>query len=106
MQVKSKCPKGLNVLCNNAGVMALGDKATTDGYDCQMQTNHLSHFLLTKELWPLLEMQGANARVVNHSSLSALGASLEPKYLVTPMSHPCHTLVTPLSHPCHTLVTP
>lgn len=34
----------VDVLCNNAGVMALPDKATKDGYDVQMQTNHLSHF--------------------------------------------------------------
>ena len=42
------CPEGLDVLCNNAGVMALEDLATEDGFDVQMQTNHLSHFLLTK----------------------------------------------------------
>jgi NAD(P)-dependent dehydrogenase (short-subunit alcohol dehydrogenase family) len=51
--------------------MALEDVATTDGYDVQMQTNHLSHFLLTKELFPLLkraaELRG-EARIVNHSS--------------------------------------
>ena len=51
--------------------MALEDYATKDGYDVQMQTNHLSHFLLTKELYPLLkrarELRG-EARVVNHSS--------------------------------------
>jgi NAD(P)-dependent dehydrogenase (short-subunit alcohol dehydrogenase family) len=51
--------------------MALEDVATKDGYDIQMQTNHLSHFLLTKELYPLLqrakELRG-EARVVNHSS--------------------------------------
>ena len=33
-------------LCNNAGIMARPDEATVDGYDTQMQTNHLSHFLL------------------------------------------------------------
>ena len=38
----------------NAGVMALKDKATIDGFDVQMQTNHLSHFLLTKLCMPLL----------------------------------------------------
>mmetsp|Transcript_29825 Transcript_29825/g.96219 ORF Transcript_29825/g.96219 Transcript_29825/m.96219 type:complete len:339 (-) Transcript_29825:403-1419(-) len=61
----------LDVLCNNAGVMALVDKATVDGYDVQMQTNHLSHFLLTKELYPLLEKAAqvrGEARIVNHSS--------------------------------------
>jgi NAD(P)-dependent dehydrogenase (short-subunit alcohol dehydrogenase family) len=51
--------------------MALEDYATKDGYDVQMQTNHLSHFLLTKELYPLLkrarELRG-EARVVNHTS--------------------------------------
>lgn len=62
---------GCDVLCNNAGVMALPDTATPDGFDVQMQSNHLSHFLLTSEVWPLLvkaaELRG-EARVVNHSS--------------------------------------
>jgi NAD(P)-dependent dehydrogenase (short-subunit alcohol dehydrogenase family) len=63
---------GLDVLCNNAGVMALPDAATIDGCCVQMQINHLSHFLLTAELWPLLEEAAAvagEARVVNHSSM-------------------------------------
>lgn len=72
-KVKELCPDGLHVLCNNAGVMALEDMATKDGYDVQMQTNHLSHFLLTRELFPLLELgakNGGEARVVNHSSVA------------------------------------
>ena len=67
---------GLDVLCNNAGVMALKDVATKDGYDIQMQTNHLSHFLLTRELYPVLvkavELRG-EARIVNHSSFARNG---------------------------------
>ncbi len=67
---------GLDVLCNNAGVMALKDVATRDGYDIQMQTNHISHFLLTKELYPVLvkavELRG-EARIVNHSSFARNG---------------------------------
>jgi NAD(P)-dependent dehydrogenase (short-subunit alcohol dehydrogenase family) len=74
----------VDVLCNNAGVMALEDTATMDGYDVQMQTNHLSHFLLTRELLPALtkasELRG-EARVVNHSSMARLGAPLQAKYL-------------------------
>ncbi len=62
---------GCDVLCNNAGVMGLLDKATIDKYDVQIQTNHLSHFLLVHELWPLLEkavkLRG-EARVIGHSS--------------------------------------
>jgi len=75
---------GLDVLCNNAGVMASKDEATKDGYDVQMQTNHLSHFLLTRELWPQLtkaaELRG-EARVVNHSSVARKGKKLEQKYM-------------------------
>jgi len=70
-EVKKICEDGIDVLCNNAGIMAIEDKATEDGYDVQIQTNHLSHFLLTKELYPLLEKAAAargEARVVNHSS--------------------------------------
>ena len=54
-ELQSLCSSGLDVLCNNAGVMALADEATADGFDVQMQTNHLSHFLLTREVFPLLE---------------------------------------------------
>lgn len=63
--------KGLDVLCNNAGVSTQPDQATVDGYDPQMQTNHLSHFLLTQQVWHLLlkaaDLRG-ESRVVNHSS--------------------------------------
>jgi len=69
----------LDVLCNNAGVMALKDQATKDGYDVQIQTNCISHFLLTKELFGLLKASD-DARVVNHSSAARLGGNLEAKY--------------------------
>jgi len=70
-EIKSKY-NIVDVLCNNAGVMALKDLATKDGYDIQMQTNSLSHFLLTKELFPLLK-KSKEARVVNHSSNARIG---------------------------------
>jgi NAD(P)-dependent dehydrogenase (short-subunit alcohol dehydrogenase family) len=84
--VHALCPEGVHVLCNNAGVMALGDEATCDGYDVQMQTNHLSHFLLTGELLPLLERaagESGEARVVNHSSIARMAPSktLMERYL-------------------------
>lgn len=79
-KVAELCPEGVHVLCNNAGVMALADSATSDGFDVQMQTNHLSHFLLTRELMPLLERaarETGEARVVNHSSTARLNPSKE-----------------------------
>ncbi|MEL6660152.1 MAG: SDR family NAD(P)-dependent oxidoreductase [Bacteroidota bacterium] len=69
----------LDVLVNNAGVMALKDYGTADGYDVQMQTNVLSHFLLTKDLFPLLR-KSEQARIVNHSSMARLGGPLEAQY--------------------------
>jgi NAD(P)-dependent dehydrogenase (short-subunit alcohol dehydrogenase family) len=81
--IKSKYG-AVDVLCNNAGVMALEDVATKDGYDIQMQTNHLSHFLLTKELYPLLKKAAdlrGQARIANHSSSARkYGGPLEEKY--------------------------
>lgn len=69
----------IDVLVNNAGIMAMPDAATQDGYDVQMQTNVISHFLLTKELFPLL-LRSDRARIVNHSSMARLGGPLEMKY--------------------------
>jgi NAD(P)-dependent dehydrogenase (short-subunit alcohol dehydrogenase family) len=69
----------LDVLVNNAGVMALEDKSTKDGYDVQMQTNVISHFLLTKDLFPLLK-KSSQARIVNHSSMARLGGPLASDY--------------------------
>jgi NAD(P)-dependent dehydrogenase (short-subunit alcohol dehydrogenase family) len=85
-RVTELCPEGVHVLCNNAGVMALEDQATGDGFDVQMQTNHLSHFLLTRELWPLLERaaeSAGEARVANHSSTARMapGKKLKAAYL-------------------------
>ncbi|CAK9029564.1 Uncharacterized oxidoreductase C736.13 [Durusdinium trenchii] len=73
----------VNALVCNAGVMALADERTGDGYDLQIQTNVLSHFLLTKELFPLLvaaEAADGEARVVTHSSGARRGGPLEAKY--------------------------
>ena len=78
--IKSKYDK-IDVLCNNAGVMALEDVATKDGYDIQMQTNHLSHFLLTKELLPLIQ-KSTDGRIVNHSSMRVVVVLCEPNILV------------------------
>ena len=62
---------GLDGLICNAGIMGVPDKRTADGYDVQMQTNHLSHFLLTQLLMASLEQAAdarGEARVCQHSS--------------------------------------
>jgi NAD(P)-dependent dehydrogenase (short-subunit alcohol dehydrogenase family) len=76
-QIKEKYTS-LYCLSNNAGIMATLDEITNDGYDKQMQTNHLSHFLLTKELFPLLRessKEQGDARIVQHSSMGRHGTT-------------------------------
>lgn len=57
----------LDVLINNAGVMAIPRRLTADGFEMQFGTNHLGHFALTGLLLPLLQRTPL-ARVVTMSS--------------------------------------
>lgn len=59
----------LDVLVNNAGVMAVGRRSTVDGFELQLGTNHLGHFALTGLLMPALRESGC-ARVVSVSSVA------------------------------------
>lgn len=59
--IQSKLSK-IDVLMNNAGVMAIPDRQVTkDGFEMQMGVNHLGHFLLTNELMGLLK-KSSNGR--------------------------------------------
>lgn len=59
----------LDLLVNNAGVMALPLRHTADGFEMQFGTNHLGHFALTARLLPVLST-GTPSRVVTVSSLA------------------------------------
>jgi NAD(P)-dependent dehydrogenase (short-subunit alcohol dehydrogenase family) len=62
--------QSLDLLINNAGVMALPRRQTTaDGFEMQFGTNHLGHFALTARLMPLLR-RANGPRVVSVSSLA------------------------------------
>lgn len=58
----------LDVLVNNAGIMALPElQRTTEGWEMQFATNHLGHFALAQGLHSALAEAG-NARIVSLSS--------------------------------------
>ena len=57
----------LDLLINNAGVMAPPRLVSHQGYELQLATNHLGHMALTTALLPLMEGQ-VNARVVTVTS--------------------------------------
>lgn len=59
--------KPIDVLLNNAGIMAVPFEKTKDGFESQMGTNHLGHFLLTELLLDAVS-KGTNPRIVNVSS--------------------------------------
>jgi len=63
--------RALDLLINNAGIMATPLMRDDRGYEMQFATNHLGHFQLTARLWEALKKSG-NARVV---ALSSFGHS-------------------------------
>ena len=69
----------LDILMNNAGVMALPPGTTKEGYEIQLGTNYVGHALLTKLLMPILlgtaKGPGADVRIVTLSSEANVFAS-------------------------------
>lgn len=61
--VMAKYPR-LDILINNAGVMAADHQLSEDGLEIHFAVNHLAPFLLTHRLLPLLQ-HSASARVIN-----------------------------------------
>jgi NAD(P)-dependent dehydrogenase (short-subunit alcohol dehydrogenase family) len=59
--------RALNILINNAGIMAAPLVRDARGFESQLATNHLGHFQLTVRLWPALR-KARGARVVALSS--------------------------------------
>lgn len=66
----------LDLLVNNAGVMATPLKRTADGFEQQLGINHLGHFALTGLLLEALR-RSASPRVVNVSSLAHKRARID-----------------------------
>ncbi|KAL5118221.1 hypothetical protein ACEQ8H_003893 [Pleosporales sp. CAS-2024a] len=71
----------LDVLVNNAGIMAAPYATTKEGYEIQFGTNHMGHALLTKLLLPVLldtaKQPGADVRIV---TLSSMGHHMTPPH--------------------------
>jgi NAD(P)-dependent dehydrogenase (short-subunit alcohol dehydrogenase family) len=68
----------VDLLVNNAGVMAVPERATVDGFETQLGVNHLGHFVLTARLLPALAAAPA-ARVVGVTSVARhMGRPVDP----------------------------
>jgi len=81
----------LNILINNAGVMACPLSRTVDGLEMQIGTNHFGHFLLSALLAPNLvdgaEHSGHRSRLVSLSSIGHRRSPVnfeDPNYLTRP----------------------
>jgi NAD(P)-dependent dehydrogenase (short-subunit alcohol dehydrogenase family) len=64
----------IDVLVNNAGIMAVPEHTrTADGFELQIGTNHLGHFAWTAGLWPVLEQSRARVVTVSSNAHSLVG---------------------------------
>jgi NAD(P)-dependent dehydrogenase (short-subunit alcohol dehydrogenase family) len=67
----------VDILLNNAGLMATPPGRTKDGFETQVGTNHFGHFVLTEELMPLLEAAQAGRVVTMTSGARMQGRTLD-----------------------------
>lgn len=66
-EIHQRVPQ-LDALINNAGIMQTPKQQTADGFEMQLGTNHLGHFLLDGLLFDLVEK--ASGRIVTVSSVA------------------------------------
>ncbi|KAG2178831.1 hypothetical protein INT43_001677 [Umbelopsis isabellina] len=71
----------IDVLINNAAVMASPYMETKDGFEMQFGTNHLGHFLFTNLIFPRI-MAAKEPRIVN---ISSMGHKFAPIIFEDPM---------------------
>ncbi|CCC68209.1 hypothetical protein NCAS_0B01250 [Naumovozyma castellii] len=65
----------IDVLINNAAILAIPYELTKDGFEIQLQTNYIAHFLLTMRLLPAIKK--CHGRII---TLGSLGHRLEVTY--------------------------
>ncbi len=76
-QIAEKHPK-IDILINNAGLMAMPERRTTDGYEMQFGVNHLGHWIFTAGLLESVVAAG-NSRVVTVTSTAHhTGRAIDP----------------------------
>ena len=61
--------ESLDILINNAGIMACPQGQTEDGFELQFGSNHIGHFYFTQKLMPAL-LKADSARVIALSSMA------------------------------------
>lgn len=68
----------IDILLNNAGLMAMPERRTTDGFEMQFGVNHLGHWVFTAGLLPAL-LAAPAARVVTVTSTAHhMGRAVDP----------------------------
>ncbi|MDQ3715676.1 MAG: oxidoreductase [Actinomycetota bacterium] len=68
----------IDILANNAGVMATPEDRTEDGFELQLGTNHLGHFVLTARLLPALAATPGSRIVSVTSTARHTGRPIDP----------------------------
>ena len=69
----------IDLLINNAGVMGIPERKTTDGFEMQFGTNHLGHWTLTAMLLPALQRADGSRVVTVTSTAHHMGRAVNPK---------------------------
>ncbi|MEV4313244.1 oxidoreductase [Actinocrispum sp. NPDC049592] len=72
-EVMAKEHDGLDLLINNAGIMAVPKGTTADGFESQFGTNHLGHFALTGRLAEMLSARPGSRVVTVSSGMHRIG---------------------------------